>query len=221
MGGVSLGSFKMPAVKGQPYSLVSKTTIIKVAADGTPVTTVREERKMRDAEGRERTEIVLPNGGVIVPHITDPVAQMTITLFPGSKTAYVTRIPLPPPPTPEQEAKATELRARVEEYRKAHPLSPDTDNELQPQTIAGVYATGRRHVLVVPAGSRAGSDQEIRIVEDKWISPDLKIEMASTTDDPRPAMGKITTVVTELNRVDPDAALFQIPTDYKVIEHKN
>ena len=142
MGGVSLGSFKMPAVKGQPYSLVSKTTIVKAAADGTPVTTVREERKMRDAEGRERTEIVLPNGGVIVPHITDPVAQMTITLFPGSKTAYVTRIPLPPPPTPEQEAKATELRARVEEYRKAHPLSPDTDSELQLPNNSGRLRNG-------------------------------------------------------------------------------
>ena len=220
MGGVSLGSFKMTALKGQPYSLVSKTTTVKTVADGTPVTAVREERRMRDAEGRERTETIRPNGAVISSHVTDPVAQMTITLFPGSKTAYVTRIALPPPPTPEQEAKAAELRARVEEYRKAHPPLQDTDSELQPQTIAGVYATGRRHVLVIPAG-RMGNDHEIRIVEDKWMSPDLKIIMASTADDPRPAKGKITTVVTELNRVDPDAALFQIPADYKVVEQKN
>src|SRR5665213_3407790 len=88
MGGVSLGSFKMTALKGQPYSLVSKTTTVKTVADGTPVTAVREERRMRDAEGRERTETIRPNGAVISSHVTDPVAQMTITLFPGSKTAY-------------------------------------------------------------------------------------------------------------------------------------
>jgi hypothetical protein len=210
------GAVRLPAVKGQPYSLVSKTTTIRTALDGTPINTVLEERKMRDAEGRERTEIIQSKGDSPTPHITDPVAHVTFTLFPSSKTALVTHIPVPPPPTPEQEAKAAELRARTEAFQKAHP--PDPANQLDSRTIAGVYATGTRRVVVIPPG-RVHNDQEIRIVEDTWTSPDLKIKMASTKDDPRPAMGKVSMIVTDLQRTDPDPALFQIPADYKIVEH--
>jgi hypothetical protein len=215
MGGVRLGPMKLPAVKGQPYSLVSKTTTTRTAPDGTPITTLLEEHKMRDAEGRERTEIIPSKEGMSSPFITDPVGHMTFTLFPASKTALVTHLPVLPPPTPEQEARAAQLRARTEAFQKSHP--PDPANQLDSRTIAGVYATGTRRVVVIPPG-RVNNDQEIRIVEDTWMSPDLKIKMASATDDPRPARGKISMIVTELERSDPDPALFQIPTDYKVVE---
>ena len=42
------------AVKGQPYSLVEKTTRVQTLADGTTITRVTEEHRMRDSEGRTR-----------------------------------------------------------------------------------------------------------------------------------------------------------------------
>jgi hypothetical protein len=142
-------------------------------------------------------------------------------MFVSRKTATVAHFPqpkLPTPPTPEEEqARMAALRAKAEAYRKEHPALPSGNEELQPETIAGVYATGRRHTLTIPAG-REGNDRDIHVVEDTWTSPDLKIMMRSTTDDPR--TGKTTTEVTELEQNEPDPALFQIPADYKVTENR-
>jgi hypothetical protein len=71
--------------------------------------------------------------------------------------------------------------------------------------------------VVVPAIS-SPTGQEVRIVEEKWISPDLKITVASTTENPMPRMGKTTTAISDLQQTDPDPALFEIPVDYKIEE---
>lgn len=217
MGGVSLGAFKMKAVKGEPYTATSKTTNAKKLTDGTWTTTVLEERRMRDSDGRERSEIVNPNSQFRTPvvRITDPVAQTIVNLQLGDKTAHVTHIPLPAPLTPEQEAKAAESRAKAEEYRKLHP-SP-SNSQLPPQTIAGVYAEGKRTIITL--GSKLPNGDPVNVVEDSWTAPDLQIRLTATSDDPRGQ--KITMTVTDLQRAEPDPALFRIPTDYKIVEEHN
>jgi hypothetical protein len=216
-GGVHLGSFKMSAVKGEPFSLISKTTNSKKLTDGTWATTALEEHRMRDSEGRERSEIVHPDHRSNAPTATinDPVAQMIVNLAPWNKTAYVTHIPLPKPPTPEQEARAEEAQAKAAEYRTLHP-SP-YESPLPSQTIAGVYAEGKQQTIVLRVKSSDG--EPVRVVEDTWSSPDLKIRLASTSDDPRGQ--KIAMKVISLQRTEPDPALFQIPPDYKVVEQQN
>jgi hypothetical protein len=217
IGGV-VGGGPLMGVKGQPYSLVEKTTQVRTLADGTTMTTHREQHRMRDSEGRTRTEFgTIKDGQFMVQNVSlmDPVAGTFATMFLSGKTAIVTHFPQPKPPTPEQEARAAEFRAKAEAYRKEHPAAPSGFEDLQPETIAGVYATGRRHTLIIPVG-REGNDREIHVVEDTWTSPDLKIRMRSTTDDPR--LGKITMEVTEMEQNEPDPALFQIPADYKVTE---
>jgi hypothetical protein len=223
IGGVVGAVGPMTGIKGQPYSLVEKTTQVRTLSDGTVMTSNREQHRMRDSEGRTRTEMgTIKDGQFELQNIMlmDPVAGMSVTMFVHGKTAIVThfRQSTPPTPTPEQEARAAEFRAKAEAYRKEHPAQPSGDEELQPETIAGVYATGRQHTLTIPAG-REGNDRDIHVVEDTWTSPDLKIRMRSTTDDPR--MGKITMEVTQLEQNEPDPALFQIPADYKVTERAN
>lgn len=155
--------------------------------------------------------------------LMDPVARTMATLFVNGKTAIVTSFsqltaPTPAiPPTPEQEARMAEMRAKAQAYRREHPAPLSSYEDLQPQTIAGVYSTGRRHMLTIPAG-REGNDRDIHVTEDTWTSPDLKIRMRNATDDPR--IGNITMEVTELERNEPDPALFQIPPDYKVTEQR-
>jgi hypothetical protein len=208
------------AVKGQPFSLVEKTTRVQTLSDGTVMTTHREQHRMRDSDGRTRTEMgTNKDGQFVVQNVSlmDPVTNTLATLFVSGKTAIVTHLkPLKPPTlTPEQQAQIAEARAHAEAYRKDHP-TPDHE-ELQPETIAGVYATGSRFTLIIPAG-REGNDRDIHVVSDTWTAPDLKIQMRSTTDDPR--TGKLTMEVTELERNEPDPALFQIPPDYKVTERQ-
>lgn len=224
-GGISLGTtgFRMPAVKNHPYTLLLKTTSHKKGPDGLPIAHVYFKRIMRDTEGREREEIfaaqqIVPAGNAISVRITDPVAQTMVSWFPGTKTASVTHIPLPPPLTPEQEAKQAETRAKLEGYRKAHQPSPELDSDLPHETLAGIDAVGHRHILIIPA-DRTQDHQEVRIVEDTWTDPELKIKLASVTDDPRPEMGKIYTMVEELKRGAPDPVLFQIPAGYQIIDN--
>jgi hypothetical protein len=47
------------------------------------------------------------------------------------------------------------------------------------------------------------------------VSPDIKILLASSMDDPRE---QLTREVTHLERVQPDASLFEVPADYTVKE---
>ncbi|HEV2575768.1 MAG TPA: hypothetical protein VGU25_01040 [Acidobacteriaceae bacterium] len=215
IGGV-VGGGPLLGAKGQPYSLVEQTTQVRTLSDGTTMRTHREQHRMRDSEGRTRTEFgTVKDGQFVVQNVSvmDPVSGTIATMFLNGKTAIVTHYPQPKPPTPEQEARAAEFRAKAEEYRKEHPALPSGYEDLQGERIAGVYATGRRHTLIISAG-REGNDRDIHVVEDTWTSPDLKIRMRSITDDPR--MGKLTMEVTQLDRNEPDPALFQIPADYKV-----
>jgi len=54
-------------------------------------------------------------------------------------------------------------------------------------------------------------------VEEKWVLPDLKITvLAKDTTSTNPAE-ETTTEIRELDRSVPDPALFEIPTDYKVV----
>jgi hypothetical protein len=190
------------AVKGKPYSLTETTTEVTILSDGSTKTSVLVKHQMRDADGRERWEI--GDTGVFFS-LTDPVAYFLATVLPINKSAIVTQFPAPKLPTAEEEAKAAELRAKQAAYRKEHP-SPDIE-ELPGKMVAGVYAVGERQTQII---------QGVQVVTERWTSPDLKIVLKSTSNDPRPQMGKITTVVTDLKIGAPDPALFVIPDGYTV-----
>jgi hypothetical protein len=81
------------------------------------------------------------------------------------------------------------------------------------ETIDGVYAEGTRITHVTPAGT-IGNDRDISMVTETWRSPDLQLDVLSKTTDPR--SGERTTEIKNLNRAEPDPALFQVPPDYKV-----
>jgi hypothetical protein len=233
--------------RGQPYSLVAKTTTVRVLADGTTITNVREERRMRDSEGRTRTEMSLQVGGVPrseIVNIFDPVAGTMTMLSAQNKQAHVTHMPEMKPPTPEQEAKMKEMRAKAEAARAAAGTQTagvtavaggaqavggtaaggtaarrkaPEVEALTPRNIAGLYAEGKRTVRVIPAGTE-GNDRDIRVVTETWMSRDLGVELEHTQDDPR--NGKSVMVVTELQRSEPAAAEFQVPEGYKVVEQR-
>ena len=221
MGGiVGVGGIGGRAVTGQPYSLVETTTTVRTLGDGTTITNHQEIHRMRDAEGRQRTEMGFERDGVVqfnIVNIFDPVARETISLVATTKTAHIFPMPEPKPVDP---AKLAELKAKAAEARVNHPqqpVNPPIIEKLGGQTVAGIYAEGTRVTRVIPAG-KEGNDREIRSVTETWVSPDLKITVGQTSDDPR--NGKRTMVVTELSRGDPPASLFVVPADYKVIEPK-
>ncbi|ADW69163.1 hypothetical protein AciX9_2119 [Granulicella tundricola MP5ACTX9] len=211
------GGLSDHSVKGLPYSLVETFTSQRMLADGTKIDNTHEERIMRDSEGRERRETSLIKDGK--PELTsifimDPLNRTSTILMPRMKIAHVNHLPQRKVLTQEEEARGAEARAKAEAARKEHQAQPGME-DLGAQAIAGVVVEGRRRTMVIPAG-RMGNDREIKVVTETWTSPELKIILSSTTDDPR--LGKMTAVVTEVKRGEPAAALFTIPADYKVEE---
>jgi hypothetical protein len=81
--------------------------------------------------------------------------------------------------------------------------------------MLGVEVTGSRQTIVYPVGSR-GNDQPITVVIETWRSNDLRIDMLRKQDDPR--SGVTEWRVTQIDRTEPDASLFQVPADYTITE---
>jgi len=223
--GVGMGVIAGPVgigIKGQPFALKERITSVRTLGDGTSDTSVREEHSMRDAEGRTRLEKGQLKDGVFEPEVVilnDPIARMTTTLVLRDRTANVVHYAEPRmrgarvERSPEEAARLGEMQEKAREERAdiLHRPEPPTVEKLSAQTIAGVFAEGTRTTRVISEGS----DRPVTVVSERWFSPELKIVMGETTDDPR--SGKTTVEVTELVRSNPDAGLFQIPQDFKLV----
>jgi len=86
------------------------------------------------------------------------------------------------------------------------------------QTIAGVSAQGTRVTHTIPAG-QMGNEKPITIVFEHWYSNDLQMVVMSKRSDPR--IGETSYTVTNIQRSEPAASLFTVPSDYTVTTGKN
>jgi hypothetical protein len=199
--------YTLRAVTGEPYTLTETRTSVRKQDVGPPKTTVFVNHKMRDSEGRTRDELGRMEDGhfkCISISLVDPVGHFTATLFSNGKLALVTHFPAPGQLTAEEQAKADALKAERDAARKSAPKNPN-EEDLPAETIDGISVPGKRLHLVMQGAS---------VTEDTWFSPELKIEMKSETEDPR--SGHFSVIVSDLQRAEPPASLFQIPSDYTV-----
>jgi hypothetical protein len=67
--------------------------------------------------------------------------------------------------------------------------------------------------LPIQSATKA-TDRPIVNVRETWTAPDLKIIVYTTDDDPR--TGSRTTELINLDRAEPDPALFQVPEGYTI-----
>lgn len=96
----------------------------------------------------------------------------------------------------------------------ARPHPEMKQEDLGPQTIEGVLATGHRMTMTWPAGSQ-GNDRPFDVVNENWFSPDIKETVLSKNSDPR--SGESTTKLINIDRAEPAAALFIPPADYQIV----
>jgi len=87
--------------------------------------------------------------------------------------------------------------------------------DLGTQTMEGLLVAGTRTTHTIPAG-QIGNDRPLSIVTEVWTSPDLKTIISSKRSDPR--MGDQTFQLTNITRAEPDASLFTVPPDFKIVE---
>ena len=219
------------AVTGAPYSGEEVTERVQTLADGTHITQPPQKTVFyRDSQGRTRIErtIPLPPGAssAAAPNfieISDPVSGARYTLDPRSRTVRKLSYPSAPPPPPSGTT-VTSQRLAVQAATPAmSPSLPDSQakrpefsrESLGTQTIEGVLAEGSRITVTYPIGA-VGNDRSITTVSETWTSPDLKTVVLSKNSDPR--NGDSTTRLTNISRLEPDPSLFQIPSDYEIVD---
>lgn len=225
-------------VTGAPYSAEQTTEHIQTLADGTHITQPTQTIKLyRDSAGRTRTDRTapLPPGplgkGVDAPvftDISDPVAGVRYMLESQSHTAHrvpmlVARPPQPPPanansPAPNKTIRLlpAPLPPQSAATLPGQSSGPQFSREsLGTQTIQGVLAEGSRTTVTYPIGA-IGNDKALVTTSETWISPQLKVVVLSKSSDPR--SGDSTTQLTNISLAEPDAALFQVPPDYQIVD---
>jgi hypothetical protein len=198
-------------VTGAPMTATVTVTHDTTLSDGNTIHTENQRTEYRDSQGRVRREVpfklVTPATGAsegTMVIIMDPVAGKRYVLNPQKKTAH--EMPLhPPKPHGGDVMGAVQLPDRGDQNINTEQLGT--------KSILGLQATGTRVTRTIPAGE-IGNAKPITVTTERWVSNDLQIPLAMTHTDPM--MGTMTTTVTSVTRGDPDASLFQIPSDYKV-----
>jgi hypothetical protein len=94
-------------------------------------------------------------------------------------------------------------------------MTEDKSESLGRETIAGLPADGTRTTTTIPANA-IGNERPLNIASERWYSPDLQIVLLSKQADPR--FGDTTYKVTAIDREEPAASLFAVPSDYKVVK---
>jgi len=80
--------------------------------------------------------------------------------------------------------------------------------------IENISAVGRLTRTTIPAG-QIGNDRPIEITDERWESPDLRVVLLSRHHDPR--TGDVDYRLTGIQRTEPTAALFSVPSEYTIV----
>jgi len=220
-----------PVVKGAPYSAEEVTERTQILADGTHITQPSQiVRLCRDAEGRRRREWFLggtnPSDGVMIAWTIDPVSGFRYLLDSYNHIAH--RFSPPEkgnhPVRYSQEAHAVAQGANATALQAVKPPAVRTDRpeasteSLGSQIIEGVSAEGRKTTRTFPAGS-IGNDRPLVTESEHWFSNELRMTILSRTSDPR--TGETTIRLRNINRSEPDPALFSVPPDYQIVDDEH
>ncbi len=205
----------------ESYTANRKTTGVQTLANGTTITNVTTNKEARDSSGRtyheNQAETQLGFAGPAPAfsffNVVDPVSRVTISWSSNSKDATVSHQPDPvqarPPLPPATSATAAIQLPRIP--RPAHRRGETED--LGTKTINGVDAHGTRTTETYPAGA-IGNDQPITVTHEMWMSRELGLVVLQIDDDPR--TGVRTMELTDIERGEPDPALFRPPEGYTV-----
>jgi len=207
-------------VTGAPFTAQVVSTSSQTLSDGSHISRNLNATVARDGSGRTYRSQTMDNLGPVTTgsgktmvFIHDPVAHTSHVITPDTKSAVMTHMP-------ERNhglhgGPAAVPGAAQTQGRPVHQRPGETVETLAPQNIEGVWAEGTRITRTIPAGS-IGNDHDLKIVSETWYSKDLQMVVMSRHSDPR--MGESTYKLTNIQRAEPDATLFQVPAGFKVTE---
>jgi hypothetical protein len=212
----------MVPVQGAPFSAEQVTTGTRVFADGTRQPQGEGRIKIyRDFEGHERIDrgdSTGPPGRPIPPRlriaeVRDPVAGQQYILDLVNHVAHRFALQVMTQKSYEDAAAA---RAAAED---PPPVRPGTKRQsLGTKNFGGEPATGVLFTNVYPAGAR-GNDQQVTVLNENWTSQYLRRPVYTKLTSPFPPIqGERVMQLINISHLDPDPALFAVPSGYSVVD---
>jgi hypothetical protein len=211
-------------VAGAPFSAVAVSETTQTLADGNRISRKTQTNLFRDSQGRFRKEGTLPAIGPLATagqpksfvFVMDPVSGSNFMLHPESKTAERVGKPFGRMKGAVKEAMKNKAEGKFAARQQEAIASGNLKKEdLGTQTINGVAAQGTRVTRTIPAG-QIGNEKPITIVHERWYSNDLQLVVMSKRSDPW--SGETTYSLTNIQRAEPNASLFAVPSDYAVTQ---
>lgn len=165
----------------------------------------------RDSRGRiynERRRLAPASYTGMTPilssHIYDPETRISVFLDPATHIARQTTLPAPATDPAGKGGPVTGVN---------NPLLQEED--LGTQTVESLLVHGIRKSQTIPAKAN-GTGKAIVVVDEYWYSEELRLNMMVKHNDPRTGQQIVT--ITQVDRAEPDPAMFEVPAGYKVVD---
>src|ERR1051325_81288 len=229
-------NFECAIVKDSAFSAESVTEHIQTLADGNRLTRKSVAHIYRDAAGRTRREHEMTRRGSLPAKgearrllvINDPVGRVNYVIDTEAGTARKRQ--LPPPQVMEAFSRArgdnapfsvlmptSAAHRSMNQAEGGEPPAKPVREKLPAQVIEGVLAEGTRTTLTIPAGE-FDNEQPLTISHEEWYAPELHMIVLMKHNDPR--FGETLFRLTNINRGEPAAELFQLPAGYRVVNDR-
>ena len=200
-GGLSPGALRhLAAVKDVPFA----AAVSVEAREGTPTPVTQRGALARDSAGRVRMDWEASASGTAAHSglnlLIDPVRAVVVSMSPERKEA----VERPLGPAPPESANAESPDCAPPPGQPTAQATP-----LGTQTLENFTATGCRvrYVLKGPTG-------DVEAVVERWFSTDLQVYLLMRATSPT---SDTTYRLTNITQGEPNAGLFQVPPEYRVV----
>ena len=218
-------SFVHP-ITGEPYSGRETKQTDRMLADGTHIRQEQPARKIfRDSKGRIRTEQSIPGlspGAAregrdlpLVVEITDPVAHVKYVVDTVNQVVHRQGFTAPGSANGWHSTSSSSRSFFQLEPPKGNGIPEIKEEKLGTQVIEGVTVEGTRRTTTWQVGTR-GNDRPIIEVGETWASPEPAVIVLNKKTSPD--SGNLLEELTNINRNEPEPALFQPPPAYRMVD---
>ncbi len=215
-----------PVVKDAPYFADIITTFERTLPSGEIGKREMRSKIYRDTQGRTRrdTEQVSPTTDrkIVAILIMDPVANTVTSLNPQTMTAHIrdgSDISAPPKQPIRSKPESPAAPTVASSVAEKPAVATSEAEELGTQVIDGLTVKGTKITTHLPPAA-GGNEQPRTLVTSTWVSEELQITVLTESSE-APENHRTTTRLTNIVRTEPEAALFEIPSGYAVVDSRS
>lgn len=229
--GSLIGLGQVSPMTGNPFRAEVRQTYKSEEARLTQALTAGEQKVARDSQGRTRIDV--PTGrfrttaesgesSEETQHmitVCDPVKGEWITLDTLDKTATIIRgRPAPSSAGTANRTHSSDFCSR--QFGVAAHSSDSETRDLGHRAIEGIDAVGvlqKSAMIAVPYAGNGSAEKQPIGIREMWCSEELGTVVLNSTGTEEEGF-TTTFVMVNIQRGEPDAVLFEIPPDYRILE---